>query len=93
MRQITKATEGGDRQPGGISREEENMNEFKYFLKLTERCHRLAMECTDPHTASHLATLGDEFLNKAAQLSAKPAAEGGAHGAPNRRVAAAPWPH
>jgi hypothetical protein len=65
------------------------MNESKYFLKLTERCHRLAMECTDPHTASHLATLGDEFLNKAAQLSSKP--ERGPYGAPNREVAGARW--
>jgi len=68
------------------------MNESKYFLKLTERCHRLAMECTDPHTASHLATLGDEFLNKAAQLSSKPAAERGrySYSAANRPLAAAP---
>ena len=67
------------------------MNESKYFLKLTERCHRLARECKDPHTASHLATLGDEFLNKAAQLSAKLAAERRPYSAPNRPVAAAPW--
>lgn len=51
------------------------MNEAKYFLKLTERCHRLATECTDPRTASHLTTLGDEFLNKAAQIGSKLAAE------------------
>ena len=66
------------------------MNESKYFLKLTARCHRLALECTDPHTALHLAALGDEFLNKAAQLSAKPAAERRSYRAPNRPVAAAP---
>ncbi len=65
------------------------MNESKYFLKLTERCHRLAMDCTDPHTASHLATLGDEFLNKAAQLSS--AAERNPYGAANGAVVAAPW--
>jgi hypothetical protein len=75
----------------GPHREEENMNESKYFLKLTERCHRLALECTDPHTASHLAALGDEFLNKAAQLSAKPAAEWRHYSAPNRPGAAARW--
>ena len=74
----------------GMHREEENMDESKYFLKLTERCHRLAMECTDPRTASHLATLGDEFLNKAAQLSLKPAAERGPYST-NRQVAAASW--
>jgi hypothetical protein len=73
-----------------MHREEENMDESKYFLKLTERCHRLAMECTDPRTASHLATLGDEFLNKAAQLSLRPAAEGGPYST-NRQVAAASW--
>jgi hypothetical protein len=72
----------------GAHREEENMNESKYFLKLTERCHRLAMECTDPRTASHLAILGDEFLNKAAQLSHQLAAERAPHSAPNRPVAA-----
>jgi hypothetical protein len=65
------------------------MNESKYFLKLTERCHRLAMECTDPRTASHLAILGDEFLNKAAQLSREPAAERNSYSAPYRSVAAA----
>jgi hypothetical protein len=67
------------------------MNESQYFLKLTERCHRLAMECTDPRTASHLATLGNEFLNKAAQLSAKPAAERGRYSARNGSIAAARW--
>jgi hypothetical protein len=66
------------------------MNESKYFLKLTERCHRLAMECTDPYTASHLATLGDEFLNKAAQLSAKSVAERGPYSSRNRPVGVAP---
>jgi hypothetical protein len=66
------------------------MNESKYFLKLTERCHRLAMECTDPHTALHLTTLGDEFLNKAAQLSAKAAAEPGPYSLANRPITAAP---
>jgi hypothetical protein len=75
----------------GAPREEENMNESKYFLKLTERCHRLAMECTDPRTASHLALLGDEFLNKAAQLSRQPAAERAPYSAPNRPVAATHW--
>ena len=72
-------------------REEENMNESKYFLKLTERCHRLAMECTDPHTASRLATLGDEFLNKAAQLSSKAAAERSPYGAMNGAMVVARW--
>jgi hypothetical protein len=67
------------------------MNESQYFLKLTERCHRLAMDCTDPDTASHLATLGNEFLNKAAQLSSKPAAERGRRSAPNGSMAAAHW--
>ena len=67
------------------------MNESKYFLRLTERCHRLAMECTDPHTASQLATLGDEFLNKAAQLSVKPADERGPYRVPSGSTAAAPW--
>jgi hypothetical protein len=75
---------------GGMQREEENMNEAKYFLKLTERCHRLAMECTDPRTASHLTAMGDEFLNKAAQLSLKPAAERGPYST-NRQVATASW--
>jgi len=64
------------------------MNESRYFLKLTERCHRLAGECTDPLTASHLTTLGDEFLNKAAQLSQKPAAGNGPYNAPNRQAVA-----
>jgi len=64
------------------------MNESKYFLKLTERCHRLAMECTDPRTASHLAILGDEFLNKAAQLGQKAAAERAPYSAPTGPVAA-----
>ena len=67
------------------------MNESRYFLKLTERCHRWASECRDPLTASHLTTLGDEFLNKAAQLSQKPAAENGAYNAPNRGVVATSW--
>jgi hypothetical protein len=62
------------------------MNESKYFLKLTERCHRLAMECTDPRTASHLTTLGDEFLNKAAQLNLKPVIERGPCGRPDWRA-------
>ena len=66
------------------------MNESKYFLKLTERCHRLAMECTDPRTASHLTTLGDEFLNRAAQLSLKPEVERGSYSA-NREVETASW--
>ena len=57
--------------PIGGEPEEEDMNEAKYFLRLTERCHRLARQCTDPGTASQLTTLGDEFLNRAAQLSAK----------------------
>ena len=67
------------------------MNESKYFLKLTERCHRLAMECTDPRTASHLAILGDEFLNKAAQLSQQPAAERAPYRASKRPVATTHW--
>jgi hypothetical protein len=67
------------------------MNESRYFLKLTERCHRLASACTDPLTASHLTILGDEFLNKAAQLSLKPAAEDGPYNAPNRQVVATSW--
>ena len=71
---------------GGTRRKEENMNESKYFLKLTERCHRLAMECTDPRTASHLTTLGDEFLNKAAQLNLKPVIERGPYGRPDWRA-------
>jgi hypothetical protein len=90
VRQITKATGGGDWQQGGMHREEENMDESKYFLKLTERCHRLAMECTDPRTASHLTILGDEFLNKAAQLSLKSVAERGPYSR-NREVAIASW--
>jgi len=73
-----------------MHREEENMNESKYFLRLTERCHRLAMECTDPRTASHLTTLGDEFLNKAAQLSLKPVAESGSYST-NWQMATASW--
>jgi hypothetical protein len=73
-----------------MHRQEEKMNESKYFLKLTERCHRLAMECTDPRTASHLTTLGDEFLNKAAQLSLKPAAEPGSYSR-NRQVETVSW--
>jgi hypothetical protein len=60
---------------GRTKPEEEDMNDAKYFLKLTERCHRLATECTDPRTASHLTILGDEFLNKAAQIGSKLAAE------------------
>jgi hypothetical protein len=83
--------EADDGSNGGTHREEENMNESKYFLRLTERCHRLALECTDPHTASHLATLGDEFLNKAAQLSSKPAAEYGPYRVPNGPMTEAPW--
>ena len=67
------------------------MNESNYFLKLTERCHRLAIECTDPRTASHLTTLGDEFLNKAAQLNLKPVVERDPHGRPDWQAAVGSW--
>jgi hypothetical protein len=85
------ASEAGSGSKGRTLREEENMNESRYFLKLTERCHRLASECTDPLTASRLTSLGDEFLNKAAQLSLKPAAEDGPYNPPNREPVAMSW--
>lgn len=64
------------------------MNEAKYFLRLTERCHRLAGECTDPRTASYLTTLANEFLNKAAQISGKLAVEHGPRNTQNEKVMA-----
>jgi hypothetical protein len=45
------------------------MKESRYFIRLAERCYRLASGCTDPRTAAHLTTLGDEFLNTAAQAN------------------------
>jgi hypothetical protein len=45
------------------------MKEARYFIRLAERCYRLASGCTDPRTVAHLTTLGDEFLNTAAQVN------------------------
>jgi hypothetical protein len=87
--QQTFRSEGGSERKGGANLEEQDMSEAKYFLRLTERCHRLATECTDPRTASHLTTLGDEFLNRAAQMSAKPGDERSPHNVQNRQVTAA----
>ena len=45
------------------------MSEVTYFLKLAERCTRLAAECPDVRTAAHLRAISDEFLSRAARIS------------------------
>ena len=44
----------------------------RYFLQQAERCYRLALACRDVTIARELNLMGDEFLNKAAEVSAAP---------------------